>query len=169
MSGTDNQNKGNSAEYLVCFKLQRRHIPVWMLGGNNKRWDIVFSTKKDEFLPGQVKARTQNAITFKNEDLIPSKGYYFIWYCPNESKDKGKDRLVNNLKKITKEVLGRETGSTLLIFNSKRIIKMCAKAKDRKSNIGKKSIFTNLTYDDINYGVKYYLKFMEKYSNNNKI
>ena len=82
MKDKTNQNKGNTAEYYVCYKLQKHGIPVWQLGGNNRRWDIIIQKNEDQFIPAQVKARTQNAVVFRKEDLILNKGYYFIYYDP---------------------------------------------------------------------------------------
>jgi len=149
----NSQGLGNSAEYLVCYELQRRGIPVWQLGGNNKRWDIIFQSSDDEFLPGQVKARTQSTLSFKREDLVLSKGYYFVWYCPGISTHSNSLRLSNQLKRITEDKIDNPSTSTLLIYSSEMILGMLERASSRASNFGKASFMTNLTAQDICDGI----------------
>lgn len=163
MSQMNKHGLGNSAEYLVCYELQRNSIPVWQLGGNNKRWDIVFQIGEDEFVPGQVKARTQSTISFKTEDLKPSKGYYFIYFCPDLSTHSNSLRLAKQLMRITDEKLGSPTASTLLIYSSDKVLGMLERAQGRSSNVGKASLITNLTEQDIYAGLDGRLTFFQLY------
>lgn len=164
MSITNSQHKGNAAEYLVCYELQKRGIPVWQMGGNNRRWDLIFQCGEDDFFPVQVKARTQNSVTFKPEDIVESKGYYFIYYHPDDSTHSNKNRLVNALKKITKDVSGTESSSALLVFNSKYISEMCLRSCKRNSNLNKSTIITNLKIIDLKVGVEGLGIFIKKFT-----
>jgi hypothetical protein len=164
MSTTNSQHKGNAAEYLVCYELQKRGIPVWQMGGNNRRWDLIFQHGEDDFYPVQVKARTQNSVAFKAEDLIDSKGYYFIYYHPDESNHSNKDRLVSALKKVTKEIIGVELSSAILVFDSKSIRDMCIRGAGRKSNINKSNMITNMKIEDLRIGVKGMEDFVDKFT-----
>lgn len=164
MPVTSNQMKGNTAEYFVCYELQKNGIPVWQLGGNNKRWDIVFLSGEDDFVPAQVKSRTQNTVVFKKEDLVESKGYYFIWYIPGESNGKDKDRLIKFLETETEKLNGQKADTALLVFDSKKIVQLCKRGETRPSNYGKNAIFTNLTQDDILYGLNFRKTFIKKFS-----
>lgn len=163
MPATFNQEKGNAAEYLVCYELQRQGIPAWILGGNNKRWDIVFQAGEDEFTPAQVKTRTQSTISLKREDLKPSKGYYFIWYTPGTSEHKNSKRLAIQLEKITKDKLGEARSSTMLVYSAKTILSVLKKGEALPSNQGKSSLMTSLTKADIIEGLNGYQKFFDKY------
>ena len=161
--------KGNTAEYLVCYELQKNGIPVWQLGGNNKRWDLVFLAGEDEFIPAQVKARSQTTVVFKKEDLIESKGYYFIWYDPINSNTKDKDGRVSYLEAATESILGARSNSALLVFDSVSIMALCNKSTSRPSNEGKSSISTNLTQPDIVAGLSQWKTFLATYAQKIKI
>ena len=164
MQDETNQNKGNTAEYYVCYELQKHGIPVWQLGGNNRRWDIIIQKDEDQFIPAQVKARTQNAVVFRKEDLVLNKGYYFIYYDPASSKHKSAGRLVRYLEKATLRISGIKQSSILLIFDSKHVKEMCEKARNRTST-NKNTITTNMTNSDIEYGIKYVKTFFRKFGN----
>src|SRR5689334_21171332 len=89
MGLTTNQQKGNTAEYFVCHELESRGIRVWQLGGNNRRWDIVFqATADDDLVPGQVKARASKSVVFRTEDAEKCRAYYFICYAPTADRDR---------------------------------------------------------------------------------
>jgi hypothetical protein len=160
---TNSQQKGNAAEYLICYELQKQGIPVWQLGGNNKRWDIVFQVGEDEFIPAQVKARTQSTLSFKREDLNKSKGYYFIWFTPGYSRHKNSARLAKQLSRLTEVHLGKSAESAMLIYTSESILDMLLKGEGRASNEGSNSLITNLTEADITEGLKGYINFFDSY------
>jgi hypothetical protein len=156
---TNNQDKGNFAEYYICYSIQKRGISIWQLGGNNRRWDVLIQKNDNYFIPAQVKLRTQKAVVYKREDLNKSTGLYFIIYDPSSSDYKSAKTLVRFLEKTTERKIGLKLQSIVLVFDSKRVMDMCIRAKDRKSNAGKPTITTHMTNEDIEYGIDYMQKF----------
>jgi hypothetical protein len=158
MGLTSNQQKGNTAEYLVLHELEGSGIRAWQLGGNNRRWDIVFQgAEDDDFIPAQVKARTGKTIVFRGEDASVSRGYYFVCYTPVGERDR------RTLREETLRLLNEQKDSVLLVFDSAHVVRLCDKAKNRASNQGKSYIYTDFDNGDVTLGLKTRVAFFEKF------